>query len=81
VIARGDSRTSSVFIVRDGRLKRIPVKVAANTGVRAEILSGLQPDDLVVMHPMDDLADGRAVQAVNAKDEGRSRSKSGSSLR
>jgi hypothetical protein len=81
VIARGDSRTSSVFIVRDGRLKRIPVKVAANTGVRAEILSGLQPDDLVVVHPMDDLADGQAVQAVNAKDEGRSRSKSGSSLR
>jgi hypothetical protein len=57
-----------VFVVRDGRLHRIPVKVAIDTGVRAEVLSGLRPDDLVVVKPTEELSEGEAVQAVKTKD-------------
>jgi HlyD family secretion protein len=66
LISSGDSKTHAVFVVRDGRLKRIPVKVAIDNGVRAEVLSGLRPDDAVVVQPTGDLAEGEAVEAVQA---------------
>jgi RND family efflux transporter MFP subunit len=68
LLRQGESQAPSVFVVRDGRLKRIPVKVTADTGLRAEILSGLRPDDLVVVRPGVEVAEGEAVQAVISKD-------------
>ena len=67
LVATADSKTW-LFVVRDGLLHRIPVKVAINTGVRAEVLSGLRPDDLVVVKPTEELSEGEAVQAVTTKD-------------
>jgi HlyD family secretion protein len=64
--SKGDSKTS-LFVVRDGRLKRITVKVSIDTGSRAEVLSGLNPDDWVVAHPADELTEGQAVQPVKTK--------------
>ncbi|HXY36291.1 MAG TPA: efflux RND transporter periplasmic adaptor subunit [Planctomycetaceae bacterium] len=68
VTSGGDSK-SSVFVVRDGRLKRVAVKVASHNGARVEILAGLNPEDLVVRKPADDLTEGEAVQAVQVKDD------------
>jgi HlyD family secretion protein len=67
LVATADSKTW-LFVVRDGRLHRIPVKVSINTGVRTEVLSGLRPDDLVVVKPTEELSEGEAVQAVKTKD-------------
>jgi HlyD family secretion protein len=66
LVTTGDSKTW-VFVVRDGRLHRIGVKVAIDTGVRAEVLSGPRPDDLVVVQPTEDLTEGQAVQPVKEK--------------
>jgi len=66
LVTTGDSKTW-VFVVRDGRLHRIPVKVAIDTGVRVEVLSGPRPDDLVVVQPTEDLTEGQAVQPVKKK--------------
>ncbi len=66
LVTTGDSKTW-VFVVRDGRLHRIGVKVAIDTGVRAEVLSGPRPDDLVVVQPTEDLTEGQSVQPVKEK--------------
>jgi RND family efflux transporter MFP subunit len=66
LMRKADAKTS-LFVVRDGRLKRIAVNVSVDTGSRAEVLSGLKPDDWVVLHPADDLTEGQAVQAVKTK--------------
>jgi RND family efflux transporter MFP subunit len=68
LVIHADSKSSSVLVVRNGRLQRISVKVATDTGGRAEVLSGLRPDDLVVAHPTEDLTEGQSVQAVKRKD-------------
>ena len=70
IVSSSDSKTSAVFVVRDGRVRRIPVKIAVDTGVRAEVLSGLRPNDLVVLQPSEDLTDGQAAQAVEVSDKG-----------
>jgi HlyD family secretion protein len=68
VVNSGISKASAVFVVRDGRLHRIPVRITIDTGTRAEVLSGLRPDDLVVLHPTEDLTEGQAVHAVEVPD-------------
>jgi HlyD family secretion protein len=67
LLNNGDS-TFSVFVVHDGRLRRTKVKVASDSGSHAEISSGLQPDDRVVLHPSDGLQDGQTVKAVDVTD-------------
>jgi HlyD family secretion protein len=69
IVNGNNSKTSAVFVVRDGRVHRIPVKIAVDTGVRAEVLSGLQPNDLVVLQPSEDLTDGQAAQPVEVSDK------------
>jgi HlyD family secretion protein len=54
--------TFSVYIVRNGRAELVPVKVGRDNGILAEILSGVQADDLVVAHPTEDLRPGAAVE-------------------
>jgi HlyD family secretion protein len=66
LVGKGGSQPS-LFVVHDGRLKRVGVQVAVDTGARAGILSGLSPDDWVVLHPSDDLTEGQAVQPVKVK--------------
>lgn len=52
----------SVYIIRDGRADRVPVKVGRDNGIRAEILTGVQANDLIVAHPSEDLTPGAAVE-------------------
>jgi HlyD family secretion protein len=68
IVNGNNSKTSAVFVVREGRVHRIPVKIAVDTGVRAEVLSGLRPNDLVVLQPSEDLTDGHAAQPVEVSD-------------
>jgi RND family efflux transporter MFP subunit len=43
--------SSSVFVLRDGRVHLTPVKTGVDNGLRIEIHSGLDPDDDVVTQP------------------------------
>jgi RND family efflux transporter MFP subunit len=53
-----------VLVVREGRAHRVPVQLGADDGVRAEILSGLGPDDQVVRMGSAAASDLEAVRAV-----------------
>ena len=55
---------SSVFIVRDGRLQRLTVRTGRNDGRRVELLSGLTPQDQVVLDPRHSLRDDTRAEAI-----------------
>jgi RND family efflux transporter MFP subunit len=58
----GGIESFSVYVVRNGHAELVPVKVGRDNGIRAGILSGVEPDDLVVSHPTEDLKSGAAVE-------------------
>jgi RND family efflux transporter MFP subunit len=53
--------SGAVYVVREGRARRAPVKIGGDNGVRVAILQGLKSDDLVIRHPPPDLLDGMPV--------------------
>jgi HlyD family secretion protein len=54
----------SVFVVENGIARRRQVKVGQRSGIATEIVSGLQAGDIVVTHPDETVADGKAVEAT-----------------
>ena len=54
--------TQYVYVVRDGRARRIEVEVGARSGNRIEVLKGLTGDEAVIVSGKDLVHDGRAVQ-------------------
>jgi HlyD family secretion protein len=52
----------AVFVVRDGRAVKQPVKIGRQNGLQAQVLDGLSPDDRVVAHPSDQVSDGVKVE-------------------
>lgn len=58
---------SFVFIVADGRAKRIPVRTGFSDGVNVEIHGGVQPGQPVILLGKQTLNDGQAVNPVEAK--------------
>src|SRR6266566_4762063 len=57
---------ASVFTITDNKAKKTPVKTGFNDGTNAEIVSGVKPDQSVILVGKKPLADGQAVQ-VEAK--------------
>jgi HlyD family secretion protein len=53
----------AVFAVDGGRARLRPVVVGRRNGLEAEIVSGLEPDQVVVVHPSDAVRDGARVSA------------------
>lgn len=53
-----------VFVVREGVIHQVPVRVGLDNGTEAEILSGLKRDDLVVLHPNQQLHEGLEVKTA-----------------
>jgi HlyD family secretion protein len=53
----------TVFVVTDGRARLRPVEIGHRDGRTAEVLSGLQEGDDIVLHPSDRVRDGIAVAA------------------
>ncbi len=64
LVPSADGTTTSVYVVRNGELQMMPIKVARDNGVQAEVLSGLRAEDLVVRHPTADLYAGEKVNPV-----------------
>lgn len=52
----------SVFIIEDGRAQLRQVQIGRRTGLHAQILSGLNEGDRVVLHPSDAVFEGSRVQ-------------------
>jgi HlyD family secretion protein len=56
----GHSR-GAVYAVRGGVARKIEVKLGGDNGTLAEILSGIQADDAVVLHSPVPIEDGMSV--------------------
>ena len=56
----------NVGIVRDGKIVLAAVTAGHDFGNQIEIVSGLKPDDQVVINPPDSLVNGQQVQIVQA---------------
>lgn len=54
----------AVFIIEDGRAKRVPVKTGIDDGVEIEVLSGLEGTEQVVVVGQGQLKDGTPVTTV-----------------
>jgi len=57
---RGESW--AVFRVREGRAEEIRIQVGHQNGRFAEVLEGLLEGDTVIIHPGDQVSDGKLVQ-------------------
>ena len=58
---------ASVFTVVDAKAKKIPVKTGFNDGAYVEIVSGVKPDQPVILVGKRVLSDGQAVNASEGK--------------
>jgi RND family efflux transporter MFP subunit len=57
---------AEVYVVRDGKARRIHVRLGRAQGDRVEVLSGLTSSDSVVLRPAHDLDDGAPVEVARA---------------
>jgi HlyD family secretion protein len=56
---RGNDWTT--FVVEDGKAHLRKVEIDHNNGIEAEVISGLSPQEVVIVYPPDNLADGDSV--------------------
>jgi multidrug efflux pump subunit AcrA (membrane-fusion protein) len=59
---RGSGEKWSVFVVESGKVKRREVSVGHQTSAESEILEGLSENEIIVLHPPNQLADGTSVK-------------------
>ena len=52
----------AVFRVRDRRAALTPVRIGRRSGIAAQVLGGLEPQDRVVVYPGDNVVDGVRVE-------------------
>jgi len=55
-----------IGVVRNGKVQLMPVVLGKDYGTEVEVVSGLSPDDDVIMNPADSLTTGLAVRVVPA---------------
>ena len=51
----------AVFVVEEGRARLTPVELGQRNGEHGQITSGLEPGQMVVLHPPDTIADGARI--------------------
>lgn len=58
-----------VAVVRDGHAVMVPIKIGRDYGDRVEVVSGIQPNDAVIVNPADSLLSGTPVH-IGRQDSG-----------
>lgn len=66
-VATIEKSGTSVFIVADGKARKLPVKTGFNDGTSVEILDGLAPDQAVILVGKQALSNGQAVNVTETK--------------
>lgn len=56
-----DNEQHTVYIIQEGRAKKVNVQPGRQCGLRTEILSGLQPDNIIIVRPPSTLDEGARV--------------------
>jgi hypothetical protein len=62
VIPAQSLQQGKVYTIRNGRLTAVDAAVGLKSIERVELLSGMQPGDLVVVSPVGDLPEGKPVR-------------------
>ena len=57
-------------VVRKGHVELMPISIGQDYGSAVEVLSGLTPQDAVIVNPSDSLANGAAVTVANQPADG-----------
>jgi RND family efflux transporter MFP subunit len=57
-------------VVRNGHVDLTPITIGQDYGSAVEVLSGLTPQDPVIVNPSDSLANGAAVRVANQSGDG-----------
>lgn len=52
-----------VAVVRDGKVVLVPIEIGHDYGNTLEVITGLKPEDAVILDPPDSLADGELARA------------------
>jgi HlyD family secretion protein len=64
VVGHAGRGKAAVFVVRDGKAQRTPVTLGGDDGSSVEVLSGLGPNDEVIVRPGSTLDDGAPVKTT-----------------
>jgi RND family efflux transporter MFP subunit len=64
VVGHSGNGRAAVYIVRDGKARKVPVTVGSDDGSSVEILSGIKPDDPLILRPGGSIDDGAPVAAT-----------------
>jgi RND family efflux transporter MFP subunit len=64
VVGHARGGKAAVFVVRTGKAQRIPVTLGGDDGTSVEVLSGIGPNDEVIVRPGGALDDGSPVQTT-----------------
>jgi RND family efflux transporter MFP subunit len=68
LVDQNDKGEGSVYLVKDGKIKKVPVRVGKDDGLHVEVLSGLSPDDELVAQPTSSITEGIEVKPVPIAD-------------
>ena len=71
LIEQGSQGDGAVFVVRDGKVTRIKVRVGKDNGLRVEVLSGLTANDEIIAQITPSITEGTMVNPEPVKDEGK----------
>jgi len=64
LIDQNERGEGQVFVVKDGKVKRVPIRVGKDDGLHAEVLSGLSADDELIAQPTSSITEGIEVRPV-----------------
>ena len=67
LLAQSGTGAGSVYVVRDGKARKVDVRVGNDNGIEAEILSGLSLQDQVITRYNGSLAEGTPIRAESKK--------------
>jgi RND family efflux transporter MFP subunit len=60
-----EKENAFVFVFDSGQARKLPVQVGFNDGTNVEMVSGIKPDDRVILAGKDALADGQPVKITD----------------
>ena len=63
------SQGMQVAVVRDSRAELVPVSIGRDYGTEVEVLSGVTPDDEIIVNPSDSLTSGTEVRPAKAREK------------
>jgi multidrug efflux pump subunit AcrA (membrane-fusion protein) len=72
IVGESKDGKADVYVIKDGKAKKTQVAVGADDGIRVEILSGITPEDEVIVNT-GSVTDGAPVRRVEKVKESNTR--------